>query len=1091
MRQQPAVVLLVAAGFIVVALPAVGMNPLQKTVQPDAKELGIPADGPFVITAAGDTTWLQVNTESGPCLGGAEHGGEVTGGPSGTETWCFDWWNDHCHEGGSIEFPPRLFEHLDMRARPSPTGVNYWHMDSLRTADQPYCGTYCLWCGSDSLWIDQPIECNMWVNPPGYGNLWNCIVELDLGSEFASTWSCTLYFDPRYDTECKYDYLYVDFYDQYDSVWTTVATFNGTSNNPGPECGAPTGGSPDYWGNTDAAGPWACDWQERSNPGEPAFALDVSPLIMLGAEPPRFRWRFVSDLAWSDADGWGGANTDGGAFIDNVWVHADWGRRYEEDFEHGSWATLAARGWSLPDPPGVIDTWYLIRNPDPPYEDEVPDLRTTCDFNSTCVFRTRPVQGYPASASWRNGWYCRLVSPRIPIAGAGCVVQYDQYLCTHPTSCDFAATNVRVHDVGYDRWCPWNSISGYLLTGGCDSWTIDKNEDVSSFYGPAADSIQFAWDFMDLSAPGSQCYGYHFESDHLVDNVSVGFFDGHATNFRLLPQDLLHDSFYDSVCAYSSYFTAYDYDSVAKYSAPSPPSLPRKQQLNVDVVDKDGLASVSLVASADRGATWMSVPMYLRQPADQNDPGRGGLYCGTLDHTDFGYPAWPRGTEVWYYVLAQDALANLGYLPSQADPQHADHQNSSQAYFSFTVLPAYPPEYSGIRVLLVDAFDDKAYDWDPCLNSVEAVYSGLDRGLEDVYEQTLTDAGYCFDKFDVSGGGSNTHIHCIWEDDYDAMIWFTGPDRARHLFDKEAQDSLRSYLAGGGKAVLCGDRLAFAMASEGEMGLGQDSLYGEFLGGIMGSDYLEEMESSFVKPFVYLEAAEGVSVFGTPVSLDLDTTVLYRECPGYLRDMSYVQATDFPPVGYTAQALLGVLDPGACCPDADGATYVEYGDSGQCVFLDFDLSAMVNRHSRYCSGATPGPTPDFAAGSYDGRVELMRVILEDIFGLPSLGPGKGGTSSIEDAQTFRWGLAQSMPNPSAGGAEIAFELASPGRVSIRIYDTTGRLVRTLLDERREAGRHLIEWDGRNHLGDRVACGVYFYRMCAGGFTGTRKLLIVD
>ncbi len=64
-------------------------------------------------------------------------------------------------------------------------------------------------------------------------------------------------------------------------------------------------------------------------------------------------------------------------------------------------------------------------------------------------------------------------------------------------------------------------------------------------------------------------------------------------------------------------------------------------------------------------------------------------------------------------------------------------------------------------------------------------------------------------------------------------------------------------------------------------------------------------------------------------------------------------------------------------------------------------------------------------------------------------------------------------------------------VSLRIYDVAGRLVRTLVDERRVAG-HKIEtvWDGLDDARQRVSTGVYFYRLETPGFVDQRKVLLL-
>jgi hypothetical protein len=87
-------------------------------------------------------------------------------------------------------------------------------------------------------------------------------------------------------------------------------------------------------------------------------------------------------------------------------------------------------------------------------------------------------------------------------------------------------------------------------------------------------------------------------------------------------------------------------------------------------------------------------------------------------------------------------------------------------------------------------------------------------------------------------------------------------------------------------------------------------------------------------------------------------------------------------------------------------------------------------------------------------------------------------------------LSQNFPNPFNPATRIEFGLSEPGRVSLRIYDTAGRLVRVLIDEARAAGRYTEKWDGRDDAGRAVASGVYFYRVEAGAFGETRKMVLL-
>jgi hypothetical protein len=87
-------------------------------------------------------------------------------------------------------------------------------------------------------------------------------------------------------------------------------------------------------------------------------------------------------------------------------------------------------------------------------------------------------------------------------------------------------------------------------------------------------------------------------------------------------------------------------------------------------------------------------------------------------------------------------------------------------------------------------------------------------------------------------------------------------------------------------------------------------------------------------------------------------------------------------------------------------------------------------------------------------------------------------------------LAQNYPNPFNPTTRIAFGLSGPGDVSLEIYDVSGRLVRVLADGERRAGRYEESWDGRDASGCAVASGMYFCRMKASGYEGTRKMILL-
>ena len=87
-------------------------------------------------------------------------------------------------------------------------------------------------------------------------------------------------------------------------------------------------------------------------------------------------------------------------------------------------------------------------------------------------------------------------------------------------------------------------------------------------------------------------------------------------------------------------------------------------------------------------------------------------------------------------------------------------------------------------------------------------------------------------------------------------------------------------------------------------------------------------------------------------------------------------------------------------------------------------------------------------------------------------------------------LYQNYPNPFNPFTTISFDLPGESRVSLEIYDITGRKIRTLADGRYPVGSHRVVWDGRDSHGQAVASGVYAYRLRAGKHMTTRKLLLM-
>ena len=91
---------------------------------------------------------------------------------------------------------------------------------------------------------------------------------------------------------------------------------------------------------------------------------------------------------------------------------------------------------------------------------------------------------------------------------------------------------------------------------------------------------------------------------------------------------------------------------------------------------------------------------------------------------------------------------------------------------------------------------------------------------------------------------------------------------------------------------------------------------------------------------------------------------------------------------------------------------------------------------------------------------------------------------------LRFEVEQNFPNPFNPSTEIFYALAAKVQVELVVYDAAGRTVRTLVQEAQPAGRYGVRWDATDDSGHRVASGIYHYRLKAGSFEETRKMVLL-
>jgi hypothetical protein len=105
---------------------------------------------------------------------------------------------------------------------------------------------------------------------------------------------------------------------------------------------------------------------------------------------------------------------------------------------------------------------------------------------------------------------------------------------------------------------------------------------------------------------------------------------------------------------------------------------------------------------------------------------------------------------------------------------------------------------------------------------------------------------------------------------------------------------------------------------------------------------------------------------------------------------------------------------------------------------------------------------------------------------------KDGITSVEEEEVLPtvFGLEQNYPNPFNPTTTIKFSLPESHFVSIKIYNMLGQEVRTLVNDQRNQGTYNVVWNGKDNYGNQVASGTYIYRISAGDFVSTKKMVLL-
>jgi hypothetical protein len=289
------------------------------------------------------------------------------------------------------------------------------------------------------------------------------------------------------------------------------------------------------------------------------------------------------------------------------------------------------------------------------------------------------------------------------------------------------------------------------------------------------------------------------------------------------------------------------------------------------------------------------------------------------------------------------------------------------------------------------------------------------------------------------------------------MIWLQGTEESGCYADTTLLE-LKLHLDAGGCLLSTGDQVAFHLGAGGN---NADSTIG-FAAEYLGFTFTSAADEATGDRILNVAGAGALS--GAKLGL-------YGECP--LRrtfDRTFLSS----PAGGSASVLATYTD--SSDPLDNGriaaTACVRTAGGGTAAHFNFALEALLAEVSRarllhgFLAGECGLAVPNDPGGPNDGTPAPV----------------------VTESAGFRLGPAR--PSPFADATSLRFRVPERESVTIDVFNVRGQLVRHLVDDVLDAGEHVRRWDGRSDGGAAVSSGIYFYRMQAGEFRATRKLVRV-
>ncbi len=433
------------------------------------------------------------------------------------------------------------------------------------------------------------------------------------------------------------------------------------------------------------------------------------------------------------------------------------------------------------------------------------------------------------------------------------------------------------------------------------------------------------------------------------------------------------------------------------------------------------------------GRTWTRVQCWLRVPTSNTF---------VVDLNDALFEA---GDQVDFFFGAQNTNGDFAYASGSALTfVQSDVNVAAENASEFTILPLLGNGAEGSDILYVDGMDG--------------------RGAQGFFDVAFDQMSLNEDRYDVRGPTSSvsnrpgTRVTDVSQQliaNYQKIIWDAG-DITQNLGDgtgapEKSNDyaMVNAFLGGANKGIyICGDDYPAGLtAAAGASAVTFKSTFITYT--LDGGDH---------RP-TFGTAPKGVGVGGGAFAGK--QWIIFGGCP-LINDFDMMTPTG----GSVSQTTyLDVIAPG--------------GDPVRSA----EISKITGTARVMIAGYSFIYIRDDVAQPIMDRVTHLRDILLFLQNNPGQPVGT-------DPVALKNELEQNYPNPFNPQTTIAFKLKDRGHVKIEVFNVNGELVKTLLNESRDAGGDKVTWNGTNNANQAVSSGVYFYKLVTNNFSETKKMVLL-